>query len=258
MASEHLDRSPASRPGGVHFLDARGPDGMRLYAIGDVHGRLDLLERMHERIVGEIARDRVADWRIIHLGDYVDRGPHSRGGIDFLIAARKRDERNITLAGNHDMGFLEFLDDPDGGGLFARYGGKETAKSYGVDAKFHSPDALRLTWAELRCEVPGKHRAFMLDLGFSVSFGDFFFCHAGIRPGVPLGQQDPDHLIWIRNEFLDFSGLHPKVIVHGHTITHQPEVLANRVNVDTGAYHSGVLTALVINGAEKRLITAQV
>jgi len=258
MASKNLDTAQTLVTGGMHFLDARGPDGIRLYAIGDVHGRLDLLEKMHERIANEIARDKVADWRIIHLGDYVDRGADSRGVIDFLIAARKRDARNITLAGNHDMGFLEFLDEPDGGGLFARYGGKETAQSYGVDGKFHSPDALRLTWAELRCEVPGKHRAFMLDLSFSVSFGDFFFCHAGIRPGVPLNRQDPENLIWIRNEFLDHAELHPKVIVHGHTITDEPEVLANRVNVDTGAYRSGVLTALVIDGAEKRLITAQV
>ena len=242
---------------GIHFLDARAPDRMRLYAIGDVHGRLDLLERMHERIAGEIARDRPADWRIVHLGDYVDRGPQSRGVIDFLIAACARDQRMIALAGNHDMGFLEFLEEADGGGLFARYGGKETAKSYGVDAQFHSPNALRLTWAELRCEVPGKHRAFMLNLRFSIGFGDFFFCHAGIRPGVPLNRQDPDHLIWIRDEFLDYAGLHPKVIVHGHTMTDAPEVLANRVNVDTGAWRSGVLTALVIDGAEKRLITAQ-
>lgn len=240
---------------GIHFLDARGPEGVRLYAIGDVHGRLDLLEKMHERIAGEVERDRPTDWRIIHLGDYVDRGPQSRGVIDFLIAACRRDERMITLVGNHDIGFLDFLAGPSKESLFMQFGGIETAASYDVrfGRLFHDLDRFH---ADLARAMPPEHARFIRSCGFSVSFGDFFFCHAGIRPGVSLDQQNPDDLIWIRNEFLHHLNLHPKVVVHGHTITREPEVLANRVNVDTGAWRSGVLTALVIDGAEKRLITA--
>ncbi|MDQ6435196.1 metallophosphoesterase [Mesorhizobium sp. LHD-90] len=241
---------------GIHFLDACGPEGIRLYAIGDVHGRLDLLEKMHARIANEISRDKVADWRIIHLGDYVDRGPNSRGVIDFLIAACARDRRMITLAGNHDMGFLEFLVAPAKESLFMQCGGIETAASYDVRFGRLFRDLERFH-ADLALAMPPEHARFIHSCRFSVSFGDFFFCHAGIRPGVALDLQDPDHLIWIRNEFLDYPGLHPKVIVHGHTITDEPEVLANRVNVDTGAFRSGVLTALVVDGAQKRLITAE-
>lgn len=241
---------------GIHYLDARGPQGIRLYAIGDVHGRLDLLEKMHERIAGEIERDRPADWRIIHLGDYVDRGPASRGVLDFLIAARGRDERMITLAGNHDIGFLDFLAAPSKESLFMQFGGIETAASYDVRFGRIFRDLDRFH-ADLARAMPQAHASFIRSCGFSVSFGDFFFCHAGIRPDVPLDRQSPDDLIWIRNEFLHHPTLHPKVVVHGHTITREPEVLANRVNVDTGAWRSGVLTALVVDGAEKRLITAQ-
>ncbi|MBS3648428.1 serine/threonine protein phosphatase [Pseudaminobacter sp. 19-2017] len=227
---------------------------MRLYAIGDIHGRLDLLERMHERIRTEIERDRPADWRVIHLGDYVDRGPDSRGVIDFLIGAKASDARNITLAGNHDHGFLEFLGLPSMESLFMQNGGVQTAASYGVAdlssglVRFHS---------ELLQAVPVAHTSFVLSCGYSVSFGDFFFCHAGIRPGVPLYDQDPDDLLWIRYQFLLYPGLHPKVVVHGHTITPKPELLPNRVNVDTGAFGSGVLTAFVVEGAAKRLLTVE-
>jgi serine/threonine protein phosphatase 1 len=239
---------------GIHFLDAQGPEGIRLYAIGDVHGRLDLLAAMHEGIAAEIEDEQPPDWRIIHLGDYTDRGPESRGVIDFLIAARERDRRNMMLAGNHDVGFLDFLEAPLTDGLFAHNGGKQTALSYGVLLDFFSLAALRPGHAALVEAVPAAHVAFLRSLQFSAEFGDFFFCHAGIRPGVPLERQVPEDLVWIRDEFLDYTGLHPKVIVHGHTPAAEPEVLANRVNVDTGAFHSGRLTALAIDGAQKRLL----
>ncbi|WP_432284747.1 metallophosphoesterase family protein [Aminobacter sp. BA135] len=240
---------------GIHYLDARGPDGIRIYAIGDIHGHLDLLRDMHERIAGEIARDKPADWRIVHLGDLVDRGPDSAGVIGFLMAAVERDPRNIVLAGNHDVGFLDFLTEPDPAGLFACHGGRDTARSYGVDLHVDDASSLARGHRELAAAVPDGHQRFLRALPRSASFGDFFFCHAGIRPGVALDRQDPEDLIWIRNEFLRHPGLHPKVVVHGHTPQAEPEVLANRVNVDTGVFHSGVLTALVIDGAEKRLIS---
>ena len=240
---------------GIHFLDASAPDGVRLYAIGDVHGRLDLLAEMHARIAGEIACDRPTDWRVVHLGDYVDRGPDSKGVLDLLVAAHERDPRFLALAGNHDIGFLDFLSEPNLDGLFVNYGGRETARSYGADIGFRTPDELRRGWLELDAAVPGRHRAFLRSLPYSVTFGDFFFCHAGIRPGVALERQQAADLIWIRDAFHRHAGLYEKVIVHGHTPADGPEIMPNRVNVDTGAWQTGVLTALVIDGAEKRILT---
>ncbi|WP_412177347.1 metallophosphoesterase [Mesorhizobium sp. YC-39] len=245
---------------GIHFLDARGPDGVRLYAIGDVHGRLDLLAAMLRGIAAEISKERPADWRVIHLGDYVDRGPDSKGVIDFLIEVQKRDPRYLTLAGNHDIGFLDFLDAPDPNGLFIRYGGIQTAQSYGValpegNAWFGRSDAaLRLGHTALVEAVPKGHVDFLRSLPFSLTFGDFFFCHAGIRPGIALEKQDTQDLIWIRDVFHNHPGLYPKIVVHGHTPVPEAEVMANRVNVDTLAWQSGNLTALVVDGADKRIL----
>lgn len=238
----------------MHFKDARAPDGMRLYAIGDVHGCLAQLKALHALIADEIERQRPRDWRIVHLGDYVDRGPDSSGVLAFLIEARARDSRNLMLGGNHDIGFLEFLDQPTSHGLFARFGGAGTARSYGVDLDFSDPVSLDRGHAQLLRAMPRSHIAFLTSLTFSVVFGDFFFCHAGIKPRVPLDRQEPEQLIWIRDEFLDYPHLHPKVVVHGHTPCGAPEVRSNRVNVDTGCYQSGTLTALVVDGAEKRFL----
>lgn len=239
---------------GVHFLDAKGPDGLRIYAIGDVHGRLDLLAKMHDSIRIHLEEQPVADWRVIHLGDYVDRGPDSRGVLDFLVASRQRDERVLALAGNHDVAFLDFLDEPDPDGLFAHYGGRQTALSYGVSMNFADPVAFAAQHEAFSKAVPASHHRFVQGLPFSLSIGDFFFCHAGIRPGVALDSQDPVDLIWIREKFLSYGELHPKLVVHGHTPSSEPEVLSNRINVDTGAFMSGVLTALVIEGADKQIM----
>jgi serine/threonine protein phosphatase 1 len=241
----------------VHLADARTPDGMRIYAIGDIHGCLEQLVEMHRLIAAEIERDRPKDWRIIHVGDYVDRGPDSKGVLSLLLDAKARDERHITLAGNHDVGMLQFLDEPMPNGLFARFGGDATAASYGVQLDFGSPVSIDRGHAALIRALPRSHAEFLIDLQFSVSFGDFFFCHAGIKPRVPFARQEPEQLIWIRDEFLDYPHLHPKVVVHGHTPSEVPEVLPNRVNVDTGCYRTGLLSALVLDGAEKRFLAVR-
>jgi serine/threonine protein phosphatase 1 len=245
-------------PAGLHFLDAAAPDGMRLYAIGDVHGRLDCLTRMHEMIAAEIDRDSPEDWRIIHLGDYVDRGPQSREVLDFLAKATAHDPRMIALMGNHDEGFLDFLANPTEARLFLDYGGLETAASYGVVLDASSRGAIFESHRQLLSAMPEKHLAFLHGLKRHAEFGDFFFCHAGVRPEVALADQDPHDLIWIRREFLNHPGLYERVIVHGHTPQAEPEVMPNRVNVDTKAFDTGRLTALVLEGDTKRFIHAQV
>jgi serine/threonine protein phosphatase 1 len=241
----------------VGFDEARGPEGTVVYAVGDVHGRLDLLSRMHAEIVAHRARRKPDDWRIVHLGDYVDRGPDSKGVIEFIRLAAASDRRIVCLAGNHDVGFLDFLAGADPHGIFANYGGAQTALSYGAELDFDSLAEFAISHRALAQAVPEEHVAFLRSLAYSAEIGDFFFCHAGIRPGVPLAAQDPQDLTWIREEFLFDSRLHPKVVVHGHTPVPEPEVLANRVNVDTGAFATGRLTALVVDGAEKQLLTVE-
>ena len=196
------------------------------------------------------------DWRIIHLGDYTDRGPASRSVLDLLVERTGADPRIIALRGNHDEVFLGFLTGDGPADVFVRFGGDETTRSYGVEADFSSAAGIEDTRRRLAAAVPAAHLAFLRALPYSVSFGDFFFCHAGIRPGVPLDEQDPETLTWIRDEFLLWPGLHPKVVVHGHTPVPEPEVLANRVDIDTMAFRTGRLTALVVDGREKRLLAA--
>jgi serine/threonine protein phosphatase 1 len=212
---------------GVVFKDAKGPDGIRLYAIGDVHGRLDLLQDMHGLIRADLDHRPAHDWRIIHLGDYIDRGPRSKEVLDFLIDVSRRDKRVISLLGNHDDGFLTYL---------------------------ATGDSARLGHAALVKAVPQTHIDFIRAMPRSVAFGEFFFCHAGINPAVPLDAQDPEELIWIRTAFLKWTEPFEKVIIHGHTPQSAIDIQPNRVNLDTYAWRSGQLSAIVINGSEKRFI----
>jgi serine/threonine protein phosphatase 1 len=241
--------------GGIHFLDARGPDDTVVYAIGDVHGRLDLLTRLYDSIAADRKKRAASDWLIVHLGDYVDRGPDSKGVIDFILAAGNDQRRIASVAGNHDLSMLDFLKEGTPDGVFVEYGGKQTARSYGVELDFSSPKAFAASHAKLVAAVPQSHRDFLQALPYTHVAGDFFFCHAGIRPGIALDAQVPSDLIWIRREFHRHVGLYEKIVVHGHTPVVEPEVMPNRVNVDTGAYASGVLTALVIEGSDKQILS---
>ena len=217
-----------------------------LLVIGDIHGRLDLLERLHGAIDRALEGGTSAPLEI-YLGDYVDRGPDSAGVIERLLG-RARRRPLVLLRGNHEVMFARTL----AGSLelreWARYGALDTLASYGLE-----PSSLDLKdqaecLARLRAAVPETHQAFLAALRDFHREGDYFFAHAGIRPGKPLDRQSPEDLQWIRGEFLNDKRHHGAIIVHGHTPVDEPELLPNRVNIDTGAFRSGRLTCLRIDG----------
>jgi Calcineurin-like phosphoesterase len=237
--------------------DARTPDDLRVYAVGDVHGCDDLLARVHGKIDADLAARPIADHRVIHLGDYIDRGPDSAKVVERLSRLQSADERIICLRGNHEEMLLDFLGDPIGGvGNFLSNKGDATLSSYGVPlgGGLSSPrDVINLVH-EFAMHIPVEHRKFLSRLPVSVRFGDFLFCHAGIRPGVALEAQDPLDLIWIRDGFLDSDEDFGVVVVHGHTPAEKPEIKPNRINIDTGAVLGGPLTCLVLEGKDWRFL----
>ncbi len=237
--------------------EARTPEGMRLYAIGDVHGCDAMLAGMHETIAADLAERPVADHRIVHIGDYTDRGADSAGVIARLAQMTAADARVICLKGNHDALFADFLSDPAGAGpTWLGNGGDATLASYGVTpghTLFGGVD-YRGTSRRFAEALPAAHRSFIETLPLTARFGDYLFVHAGIRPGVPLEDQDPDDLIWIREDFLWDGSDHGFVVVHGHTPANPPEVMPNRINVDTGAVYGGPLTCLALEGTDYRFL----
>lgn len=210
---------------------------------------------MHEEIRVDIARDPPGDWRIIHLGDYVDRGPQSKEVLDFLIARTAADPRIIALRGNHDQGMLDFLQDPDPFGLFIQNGGPETMRSYGVEPGFDNDDVFVRSARLFAAAVPAVHSRFLAETSFCTSFGDYYFCHAGVDPRHPLEKQMPANLMWIRERFLNWQGMFEKVVVHGHTPASEVDFRPNRVNVDTGVYLREKLCALRLDGRDKSVMT---
>jgi diadenosine tetraphosphatase ApaH/serine/threonine PP2A family protein phosphatase len=236
--------------------EARIPEGWRVYAIGDVHGRLDCLTKMFKKIERDLAKRRPENHRIIMLGDYCDRGPNSAGVIDFLAKRAEEEENFICLLGNHDAWFIEFLASPEEvGDSFLYFGGRETLASYGIDASRLPVSAVELSH-RLAEKLPPKHWQFLSGLQPSFTVGDYFFCHAGVRPGIELERQSIEDLIWIRDEFLYFPASFGKVVVHGHTPHRIEQVRRNRINVDTGAYMSGVLTCAVLEGNDCQFLRA--
>lgn len=238
----------------VWFADALMPDGLRLYAIGDVHGCLGPLSDLHRMIEADLAARPVADWRIIHLGDYVDRGPSSCGVIEFLIRRMTDDSRILCLRGNHDEMFLNALaGDTRTCGVWLANGGGETLASYGVPIAGHG-DALRAGHAA-REAVPAAHRDFLGGLRTSMRFGDYCFVHAGIEPGRPLSRQRDEAQLWIRAPFLESRQEFELVIVHGHTPVPRVDARPNRIGIDTGAVFGGELSCLVLQDSRKSLLT---
>lgn len=241
----------------MHLGEARVPDGLRLYAIGDVHGCDDLLDDIHARIAADIAGRTSSSIRIVHLGDYADRGPQTADVIERLSRLRETDDNVICLRGNHEHMLLEFLDNPHASGVtWLSNGGENTLRSYDIDLFGSSSIDRRMIAISRRFAeaIPAHHHHFLNTLEYSVHFGDYFFCHAGIRPGIPLDQQDPTDLIWIRDHFLESDADFGAVVVHGHTPVEEPEIRPNRINIDTGAVFGGALTCLILEGNEYRFL----
>ena len=232
-------------------------DYPRVYVIGDIHGRADLLDRMAEKIALDLEQRPVAESFTVTLGDYVDRGPNSRGVLDRLVR-NPFPNSLLALKGNHEVLFEAFLQDPSVASQWRRLGGLETLHSYGVPvAPLMVGKGFDEASKALARAVPAGHLNFLASLKHSFSVGTYFLCHAGVRPGIPLDRQSADDLLWIRHEFLDSDMDFGKVVVHGHTPTEAPEVLPNRINIDTGAFATGRLTCLVIEGKDLRFLSTR-
>lgn len=232
------------------------PPGLRVYAIGDIHGRDDLLASLHEKIEADAKASPCESNIVVYLGDYVDRGLQSKQVIDRLIGNRIAGFEHVFLKGNHEQAMLQFLGDAAFGKTWKYFGGLETLHSYGITELTLTDDPQAFERARLHfLEVlPEAHRHFLETLQPSAEFGGYFFAHAGVRPGISLSRQIEEDLMWIRDEFLQFDASFGKVIVHGHTPGEEVVVRRNRIGIDTGAYMTGVLTAVVLEGDEKRFI----
>ena len=226
----------------------------RCYVIGDIHGRSDLLDRMVDAITRDIEQNPVPASLTVTLGDYVDRGPDSRGVLDRL-AHNPFPTDYVALKGNHEELLETFLTRPAIGPQWRRLGGLETLHSYKVPvADLMVGKGFDEAAQALRQALPAEQSAFLGRLKLSQTVGCYFLCHAGVRPGVPLDNQRAEDLLWIRDEFLSSTVDFGKIVVHGHTPTQSPEVLANRINIDTGAFATGNLTCLVLEDDTMRVI----
>lgn len=223
---------------------------MRTYAIGDIHGRADLLAEMH-RLIDQDLRSYSNNATVIYLGDYVDRGADTKGVLEQLINSTVGTSR-VFLKGNHEEMLLEFLAHPKRAQRWLSMGGKEAAQSYGVEES----DPRRVATG-LAASVPSAHMDFLRRLEVSHSTDLYFFCHAGVRPGIALAKQDAHDLMWIKGDFLNSDEKFEKIIVHGHSPVDEVDIRANRINVDTRAYATGRLSCVVLDGDQVRVLATQ-
>lgn len=240
-------------------VDPRVPEGTVVWAIGDIHGRLDLLAPLVEAIRADAASVSATRKVVVFLGDYIDRGPDSRGVINYLVGLPQ--DAGIEwrfLKGNHEEAMLKFLASPSFGPSWCEYGGDAALASYGLKppAMKHRADAWVPVAADLDHKVTVGERAFLETLEYQVSIGDYFFAHAGARPGIPLEQQADKDLMWIRGSFLESEEEFERVIVHGHTPATEVHADQRRIGIDTRAYDSGVLTALRLQGSSRSILQA--
>jgi serine/threonine protein phosphatase 1 len=232
------------------------PSGVVVYAVGDLHGRLDLFKCMMEKIARDPLRGAMTK-TVILLGDYIDRGPHSAALIEHILIANTIEYwKIISLKGNHEDALLNFLVDPGLGRSWCDKGGAQTLSSYGVAPPRMKADISG--WIKARDDLiekmPEAHIRFFRNLLPYTEIGDYFFVHAGVRPGVPLSNQTEDDMLWIRRDFLDFKGRWSKIIVHGHTPSEKAVFESGRIALDTGAYATGVLTALRLQDERRSIL----
>ena len=229
----------------------RVPEGSRVYAVGDIHGRLDLLREINQLIHEDAYACQAPRNVVVYLGDYVDRGPASREVIGHLLESPLPGFEIHHLIGNHEDSMLRFLVDGRIAGPWLDFGGAPTLHSYGVRPPDpRSAQDVARAQGELRAKLPVDHLSFLQSLEVCHSEGDYFFVHAGVKPGVALHAQTPEDMLWIRNAFLDSVADFGKIVVHGHTIVDRPDVRRNRIGIDTGAFASGRLTCLVLQGED--------
>lgn len=246
---------PAARwPAGA----ARTPPDCRVYAVGDIHGRADLLRRLLALIAADAARRApAARQSLIFLGDYVNRGADSRGVLEILSGAPPAGFDAVHLKGNHEVLLQRFLDDPvEQFGTWLSAGGHATLASYGVDGQqvAFGPGYARRCRDRFAAALPPRHLDFLRRLAVSHTLGDYFFVHGGVRPGITLAGQHERDLLWIKREFMDHGGRHEKMIVHGHVPLDAAELADNRISLDTRAWYSGRLTAARLEGARVDLL----
>lgn len=243
---------------GVRPMDvAATPPGTRIYAVGDIHGRLDLLIALQELIAADAARSSSQRRVLVYIGDYIDRGPNSAGVLDLLLDRPLPGFEIVHLLGNHEDTLLQFPDDMTVGPSWLTYGGVQTLASYFIEVSpgsWRDERELRRLQGEVRRRVPRRHVEFMRNLPLTHLEGDYLFVHAGIRPGVPLERQERDDLLWIRDEFLHSSEDHGKIVVHGHTISEAPDQQPNRIGIDTGAFHTDRLTCVVLDDTSRSFL----
>jgi len=252
------ERAPAeageSAAGDSAFTQPSLPEGRRLYCIGDIHGRLDLLEELHGMIRAD-ATDYEGSKAVIYLGDFIDRGAQSKQVLELLIEQPLDGFDTVCLLGNHEQSMLDFLEHPQAAAAWLNFGGQVTLLSYGVGlGRVQMMQHVELLRDELEVKLPPGHLEFLRSCRLMHTEGSYCFVHAGIKPGVALENQVPEDLMWIRDEFIRSRADHGRIVVHGHSITDEVEWQPNRIGIDTGAYYSGLLTALVLEGAEQRLL----
>lgn len=235
------------------------PDGTVVWAVGDIHGRLDLLQPLVEAIAADLHESAATRKVVVFLGDYIDRGPDSRGVLRLLsgLSVVKGIEWRF-LKGNHEQAMLGFLEDPSAGAKWCEYGGDNALRSYGlrVPDLAHRTEAWARVAADLRHKLTARETEFLENLELSLTVGDYFFSHAGARPGVALDRQSAEDLMWIRQPFLKSQTVFEQVVVHGHTPTPRVHADHRRIGLDTKAYDSGVLSAARLEGSTRALVQA--
>jgi len=230
-----------------------------VWAVGDIHGRADLLTPLLSAMIEDLSQSPKPRKVLVFLGDYIDRGAQSRQVLDMLCALDGQVEAHF-LRGNHEERMEAVLSDPQLAPGWCEYGGRETMRAYGAQPPTQRGDeeGWKAAVEQLNAALPVAHRDFLARQAFCVSIGDYFFAHAGARPGTPLNEQTPHDLMWIRHEFLEDSRPFEQVVVHGHTPSQTVWSDNRRIGLDTGAYATGVLSALRLEGSERGLLQTAV